>query len=236
MKEDDGTDKRKYKIEHLGEISKDEIIKQGKTFKINIIGDLDVGKTSISIRAIKGQFRGVNYNPTVNLDIFYCALKINDKIFNLMFWDTCGQERFCSLTPNLFKGTQIVWIVYAINDRKSFENVGKWVNIARNQCNDPSIIVILVGNKCDLEEERKVSKEEGEEMKLKYNFSYFSEVSSKNGINIVELVDKMGTDLYEKFVNKDEISNKNVKLKKEDLTKNKQSSKGNNKNKKKKFC
>ena len=233
MKEDDETDKKKYKIEQLGEINnKDEIMKQGKTFKINILGDRDVDKTSISIRAIKGQFRGVNYNPTVNLDIFYCALKINDKILNLAIWDTGGQEKFCSLTPNLFKGTSIVCIVYAINDRKSFENVVKWINIVMNQCNDPSVIKFLLGNKCELEDERQVSREEGEEMKSKYNFNYFNEVSSKNGNNITDFVDKMGIALYEKYLINDKASNESVKSKKEELRKD--SSKRNDKKDKKK--
>ena len=231
MKEDDKTDKQKYKIEHLGEISnKDEIIKQGKTFKINIIGDLGVGKTSISIRAIRDKFSGLNYNPTVNLDIFYCALKINEEILALAFWDTCGQEKFCSLTPNLFKGTSIVCVVYAINDRKSFENIEKWLNIVKNQCNDPTVIAMLLGNKCDLSDERQVSREEGEKMKLKYSFEYFNEVSSKSGFNIIDLVDEMGTALYEKYF----IKNKG--LKKESLNKIKDLRKGNDKNNKKRCC
>ena len=233
MREDNKTDEQKYKIEHLGEIdNKSEILKQGKTFKINIIGDLGVGKTSISIRAIKNQFNDLNYNPTINVDISYRALKINEKILALMFWDTCGQEKFCSLTPNLFKGTSIVCIVYAINDRKSFENVVKWINIVMNQCNDPSVIKFLLGNKCDLKDERQVSREEGEEIKLKYNFNYFNEVSSKNGNNITDFVDKMGIALYEKYLINDKASNESVKSKKEELRKD--SSKRNDKKDKKK--
>ena len=231
MKEDDKTDKQKYKIEHLGEIdNKSEIFKQGKTFKINIIGDLGVGKTSISIRAVRNKFSGINYNPTVNVDIFNCALKINEEILILVFWDTCGQEKFCSLTPNLFKGTSIVCVVYAINDKKSFENVGKWLNIVRDKCSDPTVIVMLLGNKCDLKDERQVSREEGEEMKLKYNFSYFNEVSSKSGFNIIDLVDKMGTALYEKYINT------NTEINRENFNKIKNLSKGNDKNGKKKCC
>ena len=219
--ENDESDKKKYKIKHIGEVNKnDKILKQGTPFKINIIGDLAVGKTSISIRAIKNKFDYNNYNPTVNVDIFNYVLKIEDNILPLFFWDTCGQEKFCSLTPSLFKGTSIVCIVYAINDRKSYENIKKWVSIIKNDSSNPDVIIFLIGNKCDLKGERAVTIEEGEQMKINYGFSYFTEVSAKSGFNIINLVEKMGTDIYEEYLMKDIVSSGSVKLKKEDLRRN----------------
>ena len=176
MNKDGEDNKQQYKIEHLGVINNDDkILKEGKKFKINFIGDIGVGKTSISMKTVNPKFNVKDttiYNPTINIDISYCAMKINEKILTLMVWDCCGQEKFCSLTPSLFKGTSIVCIVYAINYKKSFESVVKWLNIIRNQCNDPTVIVNLVENKCDFEDEKQVSREEGEEMKLKYNFIF----------------------------------------------------------------
>ena len=157
-----------------------------------------------------------------------------------MFWDTCGQEKFCALTPSLFKGVSLICIVYAINDKKTFNNISKWVNIAKTACSEPDIIVFLIGNKRDLENERAVTEEEANEIKTKYNFNYFIEVSAKSGFNITQLVEKMGTAVYDKYSTKEKILNETVKIKREDLTRNselenKENGK-NNKNKKRNCC
>ena len=218
--------KTKYMIEPIGEIFNKRI----KTYKVIIVGDSGVGKTCISFRVLKNKFND-KLSATVSLDVFNYQFKINGKIIQIQFWDTCGNEEFARNTPNLFKNTSIAIIVYAINNKKSFENVNSWNNIL----NDYSFecIKYLIGNKADLENEREVSKEEGEKLKENYGFSNFIESSAKTGINIIELLENISISIYEKYVknNADNNSADSISLRKEDLKKNKK-----NKNKRNNCC
>ena len=221
--EDNG---KKYKIEYLGE----RLDRNFKTKKVIIIGLNCVGKTTISFHLLKGEF--INCAPTISLDLANYQMKVNDEIIQIQFWDTCGNEEFVEQTPNLFNDTFLAIIVYAINNKRSFEDVGTWYNILREKC--LGSLVYLIGNKCDLEEERKIQKYEGEELKNQYNFNYFMETSAKTGSNIINLLDKIAINIYEKIKVEEEIYNKKnegrFSLKKEDLD-NKMKSK-----KKKIFC
>ena len=156
--EDNG---KKYKIEYLGE----RFDKNFETQKIIIIGLSGVGKTSISFHLLKDEFKICS--PTISLDLANYQMKVNDEIIQFQLWDTCGNDEFAEKTPNLFNKTFLAIIVYAINNKRSFEDVGKWYNILRNK--SFGSLVYLIGNKCDLEEERKVQKYEGEDLKNEYN-------------------------------------------------------------------
>lgn len=205
-----------YKIEYLGE----KLDRNYKTKKIIIIGLTGVGKTTISFRLIKNEFK--ECSPTISLDLANYQMKVNDKIIQIQLWDTCGNDDFAANTPNLFKNTFIAIIVYAINDKKSFEDVGIWYNILRNNTSTP--FVYLIANKFDLEEERKVQKYEGEELKNLNNFNYFLETSGKSGFNIIHLLDKIAITIYETIQKEDakgkQINEGEVNIKIEDLSKN----------------
>ena len=206
-----------YKIEYLGE----KLDKNYKTKKVIIIGLSGVGKTTISFRLIKDEFKVCS--PTISLDVANYKMKVNDEIIQFQLWDTCGNDEFASKTPNLFKNTFIAIIVYSIENKKSFEDVGTWLNILRE--NSFSSFVYLIANKCDLEEEvRKIQKFEGEGLKNQYNFNYFLETSGKSGFNITHLLDKIAITIYETIKLEDakekQINEGTVHLEKYDLSKN----------------
>ena len=168
----------------------DEIV-----FKIILIGDSAVGKTSLSLRLTENLFEDFR-KATIGFDIFNYTAKINDVLIKLQIWDTCGLEEFASSTPSLYKNANLAIVVYAINDLKSFKNLDKWINLVKENAS-PNTLIFIVGNKSDLEKERKVQKEEGEKFKEDNNFHFFTESSAKKNEFVNELFQQAIIQLYE---------------------------------------
>ena len=226
MRENLITENEINKVEFIGKKYSDK----KKTYKINIIGLNGVGKSVISYMLFNNKFKE-NSSPIINVDVENFQVKVNETIIQLQLWDSCGNEEFAQNTPNLFRGTALVIRVYAINDRKSFFAVEKWNNIL-NQYSLESI-KYLIGNKCDLEDDRVVSKEEGEALKDDYDFNLFMETSAKTGFNIKNLINNIAISIYEKIKKKEEedgpiTQNSRITLNREFIKKSKK--------KKKKFC
>ena len=219
-----------YKIENLGKNFTKELI----TYKVILLGLRGVGKTSISFHLIDNEF--IQSSPTISLDLANYQVKVNDKIIQIQLWDTCGNEEFAEKTQNLFINTKLAILVYALNDRKSFEDIKKWYNILRNRT--MGFMTFLIANKKDLEEERQVQEYEGEMLKNEYGFNYFLETSAKSGFNITQLLEKIAIFIYEDEKDKEVPIRHSVTLNKEDLRQNNEISddnnNNNNKNKKKK--
>ena len=209
--EEKENNKPEYKIEPIGKIVRNDKI---KTYKVIIIGQSGVGKTCISYRIMNNEFNNKT-SATLSLDVSNYQIKINDKIIQIQFWDTCGNDEFAKNTPNLFKNTSIAIIVYAINNKNSFENVSTWNNILLQYSYE--CIKYLIGNKADLENEREVSKEEAEQLKENYNFSNIIEISAKSGLNIKELLDDISINLYEKFEKEKNDESDKIFLQNKDL-------------------
>jgi len=182
----------KYKVEYLGERYSKELI----SYKVIILGLYGVGKTSI-INKLMNKNNEKEYSPTISLDVLNFQIKINDKIIQINFWDTCGNDEFALSTPNLFKNAAIAILVYAINDQKSFNDLERWHNILLNNSYEHQIF--LIGNKSDLKEERKIAIEQGENFKNSYDdIKIFFETSAKNGENIDKLLENIAITIYEK--------------------------------------
>ena len=179
-----------YKIEYLGE----SLDGDKPTKKVIIIGLTGVGKSTISHYLIKNEFK--HFTPTINLDIAGYKLRVNKTIIQFQIWDTCGNENYVISTPFLFKDTFLAIIVYAIDNKTSFEDVEKWYNILRDQ--SLTSLVYLIGNKNDLEEKRQVQKHKAEELRQKYDFKFFIETSAKSGSNIKALLDQIAIEIYDK--------------------------------------
>ena len=168
------------------------------SFKVIVIGDTGVGKSCISLRATKSIFNE-QYMATVGFEYCTFIARLNGEVLKLQIWDTCGQEMYRSLVSNFYKSSALAFVVYAINDRKSFEDVDEWIDGVRKNANS-DIILFLIGNKFDVdEEERKVTYEEGEELKNKLGFSYFCEISAKTGFNTKEIFIEAIKVLYKKY-------------------------------------
>ena len=150
---------------------------------INIItlGNTTVGKTAYLIRNTENKFRPSL--STVGIDMRNKKIELeNGKKVNVKFYDTSGQERYRSLAPNFIKKADGIILMYDITKRESFDTISSWWNDIL-EYKEKDFPLILVGNKCDLEEERKVQKEEGENIAKEYNVKFY-ETSSKEGINI----------------------------------------------------
>ena len=162
-------------------------------FKTLLIGDANVGKSNLLLRYVKNEFVP-DMKSTVGVEFGSKILKIFGINIKVQIWDTAGQERYRSVTSSYYKGSKGVLIVYDISNYNSFESVDRWINEFRMKSDENSAIV-LVGNKNDNEELRKVTIEEGEEKAKKYNLGFF-ETSAKEGKN----VDEAFKCLFEKVV------------------------------------
>jgi small GTP-binding protein len=153
-------------------------------FRICLLGDSGVGKTSVLTRFCDNSFKE-NYNSTLGVDFRIVTLKYKDIISKLNIWDTAGQERFKSLAVNYLRNSQGFIFVFDITNKDSFENVVDWINLSFDT-NKNSIVNILIGNKCDKDSERKVQQNEAKQFAQEKNL-YYLETSAKNDENIQKL-------------------------------------------------
>ena len=151
------------------------------SFKIIVIGDSGVGKSCLTTQAVRNNFEEF-YTATVGFEFLTFNMRINNNVLKLQIWDTCGQEVYKSLISNFYRNSSLALILYAINNKDSFTHAETWLNDLKNQAN-PNVRVFLVGNKSDLENERVISKEQGEKFKEEKKLDRFIETSAKTGEN-----------------------------------------------------
>ena len=176
------------------------------SFKIIVIGDSSVGKSCLTTQAVRNKFIDF-YQTTVGFEFLTFNLRINTNVVKLQVWDTCGQEVYKSLISNFYRNSSLALIVYAINNRNSFEHAEIWLNELKNKSN-PKVRIFLVGNKCDLENTRVVSKEEGENFKNEKNLDKFIETSAKTGENARNVLLEAAKMLFKDYLKvKEKIKN-----------------------------
>ena len=164
-------------------------------YKIIIIGDSNVGKSNILSRYTKDQFQG-NSKATVGVELGTKFVKVEGVGAKLQIWDTAGQERYRSLTSSYYKGCHGCFIVYDITNEASFQSISTWYEQAVKEAGK-DVSIILVGNKCDLENERKVSKEKGEEKAKTMNASFF-ETSALSKVNIDDIFNEIVNNIFQR--------------------------------------
>ncbi len=160
-----------------------------ESIKIGSLGNSEVGKTYLTRKYTNSNNLDLNL-ITVGID-FYTREKIfcNGKKYIIKIYDTAGQERYKSVSLNSIRNYDGVFLMYDITDFKSFDSISEWINNIY-EIKDHNFPFILIGNKCDLEDQREVSKEEGLETAEKYKTSYF-ETSAIEGINVEEAIDEL---------------------------------------------
>ena len=168
------------------------------SFKLIFIGDSSVGKSCLTTKAVKNEFEDY-YQATVGFEFMTFNLKLNNKIIKFQIWDTCGQEIYKSLISNFYRNSSLAVLVYSIDNKESFNHIENWLNDLKSQANE-DVRIFLVGNKADLEEERKVTKEEGEKYKLDYNLDLFMETSAKTGQNARNVLIEAAKILYNDYL------------------------------------
>lgn len=169
------------------------------SFKLIVIGDSGVGKSCLTNNAVKNIFND-SYNATVGFEFSTFNVKVNDKVVKLQIWDTCGQELYRSLITNFYRNSSLAIMVYAINSKESFENIDMWLRELRTHSN-PDAKVFLIGNKIDLENDRKITKDQGIQFCKENKINGFMEASAKTGINVKKVFLKAAEILYEDYLN-----------------------------------
>ena len=178
--------------------SKGDIVFQGRTesiFKVIVIGDPAVGKTSLLTKFATNQFEE-KYLPTVGVNIVKEPITIEKKnaTINLMFWDVAGQPQFYMLHRPYFNGADAAILVFDITRSSTFSNVNNWWQTCIKY-GLSGIPRILIGNKIDLEEERKIILPMAEHLSEKLNAPYF-ETSALTGENVKMIFQKIGELVY----------------------------------------
>ena len=167
--------------------------------KLMMIGDQAVGKTALLVRYADDDFNEVLL-PTIGIDFKIKTINLKGKIIKLQIWDTAGQERFRTITQAYYRGAMGILLIYDVTNTKSWSNVRNWVrNIEGNA--PQTVNKVLVGNKCDLEDKRKVSKEEGEELARHYQIPYL-ETSAKSNICVEDSFTTMARQIKSNLLNK----------------------------------
>ncbi|CAO3587988.1 unnamed protein product [Absidia cylindrospora] len=160
-----------------------------KKFKLVFLGEQSVGKTSLITKFMYDTFDNT-YQATIGIDFLSKTMYLSNRTLRLQLWDTAGQERFRSLIPSYIRDSSVCVVVYDITSQQSFINTSKWIDDVRAE-RGLDVIVVLVGNKTDLNDKRQVSVEEGEKKAKDYNIM-FIETSAKAGYNVKALFRKIG--------------------------------------------
>jgi small GTP-binding protein len=174
--------------------------KNEKVFKLLVIGDFAVGKSSLISRYVNNKFE-INIMGTAGLDLKKKVITINDEQVKICIFDTAGQERFRYIAKNQINNADGILIIYDVTDRKSFNGAIKWLESIKKEKNDDLKIInnyiIMIGNKIDLNQNIQVNKEEASKIAENFNVSFF-ETSAKDNINVQESFEKIIYDLYNK--------------------------------------
>ena len=152
-------------------------------FKVVIVGDSGVGKSNILLRFTENNF-SFSFHPTIGVDFKIKTFKHENFTIKLQLWDTAGQERFKNVANTYYKGAHAVLLVYDITNPVTFKNLETWINEVEKYA-DCLLERLLIGNKCDLDDQRKVSQSEAKEFAKKIGVN-FLETSAKDTINIEE--------------------------------------------------
>ncbi|KAI8328825.1 ras family protein [Chlamydoabsidia padenii] len=159
-----------------------------RKYKLVFLGEQSVGKTSLITRFMYDTFDNT-YQATIGIDFLSKTLYIDDRTVRLQLWDTAGQERFRSLIPSYIRDSSVAVIVYDITSLDSFHNTTKWIEDVRAERGE-DVIIVLVGNKSDLNDKRQVTTEDGEKRAKELNIM-FMETSAKAGHNVKVLFKKI---------------------------------------------
>ena len=150
-------------------------------FKVVFVGNAGVGKTQIILRILNNPFNDA-YESTIGFDYMQKNITFRGTKIKLHMWDTADQEKYKNLIPSYVRNSSIVFLIYDVSVKSSFDNIQNWITFIRSIENNN---LVLCGNKIDLEK-REVTKEEGEALAQKEKITFF-EVSAKTGEGIKDM-------------------------------------------------
>jgi Ras-related protein Rab-11A len=164
-------------------------------FKIILVGDTSVGKTNIISKYLKNLFQE-DFSATIGVEFSHKQFLIDNHKIKAQIWDTAGQERYKAITKAYYKGAKGAFIVYDISRKNTFDSISRWVSDITATA-DKKITLILIGNKSDLEDQRQVTKEQGEEKAKEFGLA-FLETSASSGDNLEKAFSLMINEVYKK--------------------------------------
>ena len=168
-------------------------------YKIILIGDPGVGKTSIMTKFVSNEFQNT-YLSTIGVEFKLKEIYINNNTCaRLKIWDTCGQEKFRAITRQYFKNSEGVFIVFDLSNRETIKRLNVWMKDIQDNI-DNDFFIFLVGNKTDIKERDLTISEEAKQFAINKKINYY-EVSAKTGSGIYNIFEKMAS----KLINKDKI-------------------------------
>lgn len=169
--------------------------KRPHNYKIIIVGKSSVGKSSLILKFTDDKFTE-NYLTTIGVDFKFKSFKLKDEAFKLQIWDTAGQERYKTISKTFYRVAHAAIIVFDITSRNSFENMANmWFPEVENNCDRD--VIVIIGNKSDMESQREVSFQEANDFAMKHNCSYF-ETSAKSGSNVEKVFFEITEVIYAK--------------------------------------
>jgi len=179
-------------------------------FKIILLGDSGVGKSSLLSRYMEGEFI-INSPCTINADFKIKSMIINEySSAEITIWDTCGQERYRSITRGYFKDAHGILLIYDVADKRSYSDLDIWLEEIKKNTIKEDISIILIGNKTDLKY-RNISTEEAENFAKNNNLMY-CETSCKEGRNVEKVFEMITKDIIKKQNNNNIYENKDNKV------------------------
>jgi Ras-related protein Rab-15 len=149
--------------------------------KLLLLGDSGVGKTCMITRFADDAFHE-SHSSTIGIDFKMKRVNIDGKKIQIQLWDTAGQEKFDTITKQYYRRAHGVFLVYDITNEKTFTNLEKWLNWVREYA-DEDVEMMLLANKSDMEEDREVSQDKGQQFAKTLNIPFY-ETSAKESDNI----------------------------------------------------
>jgi Ras-related protein Rab-2A len=150
-------------------------------FKFIIVGDSNVGKSCLMLQFTDNKFKSDN-DPTIGVEFGSASIKHNESTLRLQIWDTAGQESFRSITRSYFRGAIGALLVFDLTSRESFTNLANWVEEIQ-MCASTNLVIILIGNKCDMTTQQEITIEEAEDF-AKSKGLIFIQTSAKTSHNV----------------------------------------------------
>ncbi|CAF0749268.1 unnamed protein product [Didymodactylos carnosus] len=168
-------------------------------FKLVLTGDSSVGKSNLLLRFTRNEFR-LDTQSTIGVEFAYKQLNIDGRKIKTQVWDTAGQERFKTVIPQFYRGSEGALCVFDLTKPDSFDHIVSWIEEVQRHTST-EIPMILVGNKSDLVEQRKISKDQAMMLAKQQNMSYM-ETSAMNSTNVEQAFTTLVTAIYYRKVPK----------------------------------
>ena len=170
----------------------------GKAFKLVLLGESAVGKSSIVLRYMKDEFL-TSVDPTIGVAYSTKSTRLRDGTYiPFEIWDTAGQERYHSLAPMYYRAAQAAIVVYDIRRQVTYEKAKRWITELKSSTASDDIVIALVGNKVDMASEREVKRNAAEAYAQEGGL-LFMETSAKTNENVAELFDAIAERLRKVF-------------------------------------